>query len=82
MTIRYFPRYAGKEGFEERYELVDSRTGEVLSPPGPYAEVLEQVEARNNPVEAVEVAGSVRVTVDPAQDVHFIFGVHNPWQTP
>ena len=55
MIIRYFPRYAGKEGFEERYEVVDSRTGEVLSPRGPYNEILEQVEARNNPVETAEL---------------------------
>ena len=30
---RYLIRYAGKQGFEERYEVADARTQEALSPP-------------------------------------------------
>lgn len=47
-TPRYYPRYHSKEGFEERYVVVDSRTGDELSPPKPYHEANDEAGARND----------------------------------
>jgi hypothetical protein len=33
---RYIARYSGKDGFEERYEVIDTNTGESISGQLPY----------------------------------------------
>ena len=47
MTPRYYARYAGKEGFEERYHVIDSSVNEPVSPRMLYHEANDQAEARN-----------------------------------
>lgn len=46
-TPRYYPRYHGKDGFEERYVVIDSSTGEEVSNPLPYHLANDQCAARN-----------------------------------
>lgn len=53
---RYFPRYHGKDGFEERYVVADRTTGEALSPPQPHDSVKRQCDQRN--LMAVEGGGA------------------------
>lgn len=44
---RYYARYAGKEGFEERYHVIDSSVNEAVSPKMAYHQANDEAEARN-----------------------------------
>jgi hypothetical protein len=44
---RFIARYSGKDGFEERYEVIDTHSGESVSDPLPYHQANDQSEARN-----------------------------------
>lgn len=46
-TKRYYPRYAGKDGFEDRYEVVDSTAREAVSARMPYHQANTEADARN-----------------------------------
>lgn len=66
MTNRYYPRFAGKgDGFQELYEVADSRTNEAVSEKMPYHDALELVEARNSGTEH-ERSQSLLAAVEPA----------------
>lgn len=44
---RYYARFAGREGFEERYEVFDGSINEPVSAKLPYHEANDQADARN-----------------------------------
>lgn len=44
---RFYPKYAGKEGFEERYEVIDSSTGEAVTGKLTYHAANDEAEIRN-----------------------------------
>lgn len=48
MSKRFYPRFAGKIGFAEFYEVMDSRINEPVSPKMPYHQAANQAAERND----------------------------------
>lgn len=45
---RFYARYHGKDGFEERYVVIDSRTGDEVSAPKLYHLANDEAGQRND----------------------------------
>jgi hypothetical protein len=77
---RYIARYAGKDGFEERYEVIDTNTGESISGQLPYHTANDKARMLNQEPDASGFAFAPVAMLAPTIHADLAAEILRQWQ--
>jgi hypothetical protein len=77
---RYIARYSGKDGFEERYEVIDTNTGESISGQLPYHTANDKARMLNQEPDPSAFGLAPVAMVAPAVHAELAADILKSWQ--